>query len=570
MNESTSLTTSAVFSWADQSAGWIYLLPPLGTRHVLCLDPPIEIAWLMSRICRWVTIAYTSHEAATYAGMGHAELKLERTTWVSLDRILEAAAVTTEASPRFDGLLIHDPQARVIHTQAMASIHRLAESLPTLLSRGAFVYLSMRRRWSLFRIPRDSTAPAGSRPLMSFGAVARSLRLGGFDLIRRWPMLLSGSRVIDIVDGGYRASTNGALWRERAKEFLLGPAGAQVFAPAYGWVATTFATPQSVLDDVSALVRRVVHAGDNAIRLTQYRLARGDKAILGFEILGASKSATIAVISEDPSVIRGRRIESGILDCISRLPEPLACMVPRNLGEFQVGHHTCFLITALPGVTLDTATDSLQSLTDQALDFLKAFHVQTAIPTRLDTSALDLHVGSVLRDAIVRNPDLAGSLGRLSGILLAALQEHTLPTVFTHGDYKIENVMYSRETGRITGVIDWEHASPAALPLIDALYLLFYNRILKGAAWLDVLGSIVDRALLDERENDLIDDYLASIRMPVSFFPALAAVFLAHHIGRRITLAPDAEVSKRLRWILDELGARISASIPQARVPGSS
>jgi aminoglycoside phosphotransferase (APT) family kinase protein len=130
--------------------------------------------------------------------------------------------------------------------------------------------------------------------------------------------------------------------------------------------------------------------------------------------------------------------------------------------------------------------------------------------------------------------------------------------------------MYSRRTGRITGIIDWEHAVPAALPLIDALYLLFYNRILQGSPWIDVLGSIVDRAQLDERENRLIEDYLASIGMPASYFPALAAVFLAHHIGRRITLAPDAETIARLRRILSELGARISAPHPQARISTSS
>ncbi len=232
-------------------------------------------------------------------------------------------------------------------------------------------------------------------------------------------------------------------------------------------------------------------------------------------------------------------------------------MVPRHLGEFQVGRYACFLMTLLPGVTLDMDARSLDTLTAQAMEFLKALHVQTAVSTRLGSTELDLHVGSIIDDAVARNPDLTDSFHSLRTSLTDALRGRTLPTVFTHGDYKIENVMYARADDRITGIIDWEHAVPAALPLLDTLYLLFYNRILRGTPWADVLESIVDRSALEDRENSLIDDYLAAIGVRRWLYAPLAALFLAHHIGRRITLQHDTRTIEHLRRILSSLESRI-------------
>lgn len=562
--EPGTITASSVFWWADQSAGWIYLLPPLENRRILCVDPTIEISWLLNHSCRAVTIACTSPEAATEAGRGRGELPLERVHWMSLDDLLEAAQYNRPDGTQFDGLVIHDPQARLLQTRGIAAVERILSAIPRLLTRDAFAYLGARRRYSLFRPHADSRAPAGTSPLLSHTILRRRLRDSGLSRMRSFPFLLDRSRIVEIVLGRYRATTNGETRRERIKELLLSERGAGLFAPAYGHVAVGPGTASTVLEEVVHAVAAAMNVAPERLRPVQCRLARGDKAIFAFEDTERRIEPTVAVVSEDPRVTRGRRTEAAILSRLALLPDPISRCVPRHIGEFAVGRYACFVMTMLPGVTLDAASDSLEPLQHQALKFLQILHQATAAPAVLDEAGFAQHFDSLLQDAVVRNPEQAAELSGLGAAVKQAIGGMTLPTVFTHGDFKIENVMYTRSDLRMTGVIDWEHAAERALPLIDPLYLLFYSRTLRGASWMDALGSIVVRQELDASEQNCVDEYLRSLGVPLSVFTPLAAVFLVHHIGRRVTLSLDADLHARLRTIIDGLTAKIRAEMPAA------
>lgn len=545
METSVELTASSVFWWADQSAGWIYLLPPLETRHVLCIDPLPEISWLMHYSCARITVAYTSEARADEAGRRQTSAG-DRIDWIPFD---DFVAGMVARGTRFDGLVIHDPQARIVHSASKPAVSRLAAALPALLTDDAFVYLGLKRRLSLFGSARDSRAPRGSHPLWSPRRIIEEIRAQGFDTLHQTPYLLDGTRVLDILVPAYRATTNGHLWRERLKERLLGPTSSRWLAPAIGYVVTRDGAPPSVLEEIRALVGRISGSGPETLSIDQFRLARGDKAILCFRPPEPDSEAVIAVVTEDPAVFRGRRIELDILERLSRLPEHIASRVPRHLGEHRIGRYTCFMMSAFDGVTLDADSDHLAPLTRQAMDFLTGLQVETAMPTTLDAAALDLHVSSIFEDAIARNPSVAAELRALAEQVRQQLAGHTLPTVLTHGDFKIENVMYSSDDGLMTGVIDWEHATAAALPLIDPLYLMLYNRTLRGATWLDALEAMLDESTLATDERSLLRRHMEILGVPISNYPALTALFFAHHIGRRITLDPDSTVERRLSHV---------------------
>lgn len=375
--------------------------------------------------------------------------------------------------------------------------------------------------------------------------------------MRRYPFLVDGSRIVEILLGGYRATTNGESRRERLKEYLLGGRGAQVFAPGYGHVARASATPSSVLEEVTRVVAGAIRVAPARLHAVHFRLARGDKAIIAFEDLARQAESAIAVVSEDPRVTRGRRIEAGILEHLARLPARVSRLVPRHLGEYTVGRYACFIMTMLPGVTLDADSGSLETLQRQAMDFLQALHLETSTAVALDEAGFAQHVDALLTDALQRNPEQSSELRILRGALKESIGGRTLPTVFTHGDFKIENVMYTRTDLRMTGVIDWEHAAERALPLIDPLYLLFYNRTLRGLPWMDALAAIVARPALDADERRCIDQYLQTLGVGAAMFTPLAGIFLIHHIGRRVTLTLDSDAHERLRRIIDDLATRI-------------
>ncbi len=546
MDGKDELTASAVFWWADQSAGWIYLLPPLVDLHVLCVDPLPEITWLMHHSSRRVTVVCTSEARADEAGRLNAGSS-DRIEWLSLDELLDKCAGSTR---RFDGLVMHDPQARVAHSSGLDAVRRLIDVLPDLLTEESFVYLGMKRRLSPFDSPRDPRAPRGTRPLWSHRRIVESVRSAGFASIRRVPYLLDRSRVVDVLAAPYRATTNAHSWRERLKEGILGPVGAPLLAPAIGYVGTKGLPSPSVVDEVRALVSGILEARAGDLDLTQFRLARGDKAILAFEHRASDERGAIAVVTEDPSVLRGRRAEARILGRLAGLSARIQNRVPRHFGEHSLGRYRCFVISAFEGVTLDADSTRLPSLTEQAMEFLNELQAETCVATVLDEAAMSVHVTSIFEDAVARNPSVATALQTLHLLVRQRLAGRRLPLVFTHGDFKVENVMYRLADGRITGVIDWEHASPASLPLVDPLYLFLYNRTLRGMSWLDALDGVLDPSSLAPMEHALLTRHLQVLQLQLADYWPLAALFVAHHVGRRVSLDQDTATYLRLGEIL--------------------
>lgn len=533
------LTASAVFWWANQSAGWIYLLPQLSDRHVLCVDPLPEITWLMHHLCRCITVAHSNETRAEEAGRRHFSAT-DRIEWIPIESLIDDRR---RAGRRFDGLVIHDPQARVVHSKSRDSIRSLIWSFDGVLKTGAFIYLGVKRRFSPFDSPQDARAPRDSHPLWTHRQIVGRIRSAGFGYIQQAPYLVDGSRVVEVLAAPYTATTNAHLWRERVKEAILGPLGGRLLAPATGFVCARDNTLSSVVDDARALLGRVLGRDAAGLRLMQFRLARGDKAILAFS---SSAVGAIAVISEDPRVLVGRRAEAQILAQLACLSEPVRELIPRHLGEHRLGRYTCFVLSALEGVTLDAASNRLRSLTEQAMEFLNILQLETSAISTLDEVGLGTHVAPIFDAASVRNPLIAGILGSLHSQVRLRLLRRDLPLVFTHGDYKIENIMYRLEDGIITGIIDWEHANPAALPLVDPLYLFLYNRTLHGEDWLDALEAVMDLSSLDDSERSLVSRHMESLRVPEEDYWSLAALFAAHHIGKRVSLDQDIETYKRL------------------------
>lgn len=562
MDAKDELTASAVFWWADQSAGWIYLLPPLVDSHVLCIDPLPEITWLMHHSCRRVTIAYTSEARANEAGRLDAA-GTDRIDWISLDELVEERAAPAR---RFDGVVIHDPQARIAHSSGVGEISRLIDALPKLMTERSFVYLGLKRRLSPFDSPPDPRAPRGTHPLWSHRQVVDRVRSAGFGSIRRVPYLLDRARVVDVLAAPYQATTNAHSWRERLKETILGPVGAPLLAPAVGYVGTRSRPSTSVVDEVHALVGGVLECRADDLNLTQFRLARGDKAILAFRHRARREGSAIAVITEDPSVLRGRREEARILARLARLSARVRNLVPRHYGEHSVGRYSCFVISAFEGVTLDADSSRLPSLTEQAMDFLNQLQAETSVPVVLDERAIAIHVTSIFEDAVSRNPLVAAILQTLLSQIEQQLAGRRLPLVFTHGDFKVENVMYRLADGRITGVIDWEHASPASLPLVDVLYLFLYNRTLRGMSWLEALDGLLDLPGLTSSERSLLTRHLQILRLQSADYWPLAALFVAHHIGRRVSLDQDTATYQELGEILVRHARRATSAagpVPQ-------
>jgi hypothetical protein len=101
------------------------------------------------------------------------------------------------------------------------------------------------------------------------------------------------------------------------------------------------------------------------------------------------------------------------------------------------------------------------SLLGECVDFAVGLHGLRGVESRPAATAQAETVAQVLADDAAQGLlALAASLDRdLAG----------LPRGFGHGDFCTYNLLV--EGGRLAGVVDWEGAAPACLPLVDVLHL---------------------------------------------------------------------------------------------------
>ncbi|MEW6704318.1 MAG: phosphotransferase [Pseudomonadota bacterium] len=556
-------TDTFVFWSTNEGPGWMYLLPPLGGLRLLCVDIAGAVAWALARECRQLTLLSAGSvwpAPDRRAGRPAAALPV-----VQIDELL--AQAQAPGFERFDGLVIHDPLGERLHQEGLAPLQRLLLAADKLLQQKGWVYLGANNPYSLqrWRERMRGTPSTGRAPLRP-SKLKSLLRNAGAAEIRVHPYLMANGRVAEVVPAeGYCAMKNREARGERLKEWLFGRRGAPRLAPAVGLLALRDAATPSMLD---ALARRVgalrqaaaTPAGSEPPVVKQYLVFAGHKAIVAAGPRGRSDQDVIAVLTADAVSTRGRNLEAPHLQALTRIAS-VSTLVPRLIDRFDFDHTSCVVMERIPGVTLDQDLPPLERVTDAALDFLIRLHLETAVPTAMDEPGFDRLAAPLLQAATERNPDFAAAIATWGTPLRKRLRSLTLPAVFQHGDFKVENVIYEPGTCRLLSVIDWEHARRPGLPLLDLMYLLVYNRVIRGANWIEAIERPIVREEWTASEQRRLERYLTALGLGADALPALRALFLAHHVGCRIHLPADPALRAKIAEMLNELGRIIGQPV---------
>lgn len=538
----------------NPSFGWLHLLPPLSGLRLLCVDTHGGLTPTLARNClEVVLLPDLSGNTAQVSDFSAAETgaPVRRMTLVELS--IEADRSNAQAA-LYDGLIVHDPEGFVVHGNSLVQLQDLLRrALPTLRPE-AFVYLGLRNAWSPRHLLRRLTSRTARRdsPLLSPLRMVRLLEKTSFSTLRVHPYLLQDERVAEILPRtGFRSTKNRELANERVKEKLLGSTGSRLFAPAYGIVAHRDSGKRSTLETL--LKRLAILCGGDATRhpvMKQFLVFAGHKAIVSIGPEETNDGDLIVVMVADALSKARRRSEVTTLDQLARLPPAISTRVPRVLDQFEIDGTLCIVMDRLPGVTLDSEVPPLETVTDAALDFLIELHAQTTVSLTVDDDAFQTLFGHLIDAACRRNEDLTEDLQALVPVLRQRLEGRRLPTVWFHGDYKVENVMYSPDTLRVTGVIDWEHATRPGLPLLDLHYLLIYNRTIRGMDWIDAVQQLMLDARPTDREQSRLLRYAQVVGIEDALLPALEAMFVVHQIGCRLHLPADLVLRRRVRSLL--------------------
>jgi Phosphotransferase enzyme family len=184
---------------------------------------------------------------------------------------------------------------------------------------------------------------------------------------------------------------------------------------------------------------RGFHAGAGGAMLVRGSVADGSGAVLRVARAGSAG---------DPAALA---------DTLERLSRERVAFAPRLYARGKTAGASWLAEAALPGRRPTHATGSL---TQQVADLCASFPRSDRPPT---ATAADL---AAIAAAL---PDRAGPIGRVSSDVSDPLR--TLPSVLRHGDLWAGNLLVDRR-GRLSGLVDWDAAHPAAVPGTDLLQLV--------------------------------------------------------------------------------------------------
>lgn len=370
-----------------------------------------------------------------------------------------------------------------------------------------------------------------------------SLRQRGFMHHRTWAGMTDRGSVSEILPAaGYRSARNSWRLAETAKEVLFGR-GARWLAPAHLVVASRCPLSGSALEELDP--------GADQGNFSRYIVnpAKSFYQPQGYPV-------RLHVLPGDPLTVERRRTEFAILDRLSRTGLDISALLPGSREEIRFRGRPAFSMQAFDGVTVDLPVPGISGLFDSAFDVLARFNEQSLRTVPLQDGLLEDAVDRIARAAQARYPAASVALSGLHQAVRASVSDgRPRALVWSHGDFKLENLVFDRRTRAVQAVIDWELASETGLPMVDLLYLIGYREITLGNS--DDILNVLSRGRPGDWSHlaaQYVRRYMARFQMTeCQAWESLAVMFL-HHVGLRYAYAPDDRVAmERINRVAHDL-----------------
>jgi len=538
--------------------GWRHILPPLpASASVLCLDARFgNTAAAFAEAGLLVTVIHPC--PVTVRIIKH---RLASTDLANVEVIHAPSGSDRLPFPdgRFDAFIHHDVAATLLANRTAASspfaslTSTLFDEAFRVLKSGGFAHFGAKNPYGYTRLLERLRHPLNSRSGTSQPTSIRRLkrlaRRAGFQDLRAYPYIVENDRVAEIIaPSGYRSTRNSLEASEQFKQIILGKTGAGYLAPAYGLVCAkncALAPPlQNFIEDLtSRKILSRISGEDSGFR--RY-LSLPGKVIVTLGKAADSNENIIIIIPKVPRVLAWRRKEIGIVNKARALSPFFAARLPQLYTECSVSGEAYFTISEIPGMTIDRRVRHLDKLTSNAVDFLIRFNRVTSRDTIIDDAIFAELFGALIGQVIATYPITRPNMERIEAHLRRAVHGRSLVTVWLHGDYKLENLIFDKKTLEINGIIDWEHSCRNNLPWLDLMYLLVYNRIMtEGRDFFEVYRDVILNEHCTDRENAAIAAYAGALPVTPDMKTVLSCAFFMHHIGFRYIYVMRREGDRR-------------------------
>ena len=538
--------------------GWKYLLPVGEHGRVACVDGEAARTTLaLSDLCDEVIAVPLGPQAA----IGIRQ-QVQAAGCVNVKIVDCLAAWCPDATGPLDGFVMTVGGASGLVEGEAESVTRgnLVETLMRVrgaLTEVGFIFVSATNLLAYNGFWRSDSTRNSVR---TFGgaALARLVRRVGYQHGRLYPMLSRNDRhlVQVLMPPGHRSFQSAGGYAEALRELLLGRIGSRWCAPEFGVLAYKGECRPSLFEALAASCDEETDGAAPPSSVKRY-LVLADKIVLSLGRNRGPHGERMVVVPFTEVGRRRRHHEAKILQQARRLPEALRAKVPRSLGAGKFCNTPLFVLEELRGLCIDSPVRDLEPICTAATDFLVQLHCHSRTDIVIGPTEWDELCGGLFGDAAGRHPAARPLLdhieARVRGMLLGA----SMPVVWMHGDFKIENVVIDRVTRQPSGVIDWELSQLRGLPLLDLLYLLTYNHILRcDEGFHRVYREVALSSTWMTWESRLLDTYMDRLSIGAPLADAMLAMLPVHALARRLTY--DMGSTKDRRAALGMLEALVT------------
>ncbi len=264
-------------------------------------------------------------------------------------------------------------------------------------------------------------------------------------------------------------------------------------------------------------------------------------------VLMLTKKQVVRIPMDRPSLLRAR-FHKCILKEIAHTS--FAHYVPSFLGQGKRGGISFFRESRLSGVSIGSPVHGFDDYIIKAADFIGSFHSVTSHSTQINDHVYKRLINNTLsRLSAHGNGSSVRELDHLKAAMRRSFYGATIPTVWFHGDYKIENLLFSKDGKTINGVIDWDLSRKEGLPLLDVLYLLLYrDHMATGREMHDTFINRYLKSGFDQFEKTIIERYMARLGIKTDLLQPLLIMFWIHHITHRYQAQLESSESACLLW----------------------
>ncbi len=531
---------------AYDKEGWRYILPELPPNAaVLCLDTRFgTTAAAFAETGASITVI---HPCATTVRIMQHRLAASGLTNIKIMHVPPEATALPFADNSFDAFIHHDVTGLSMSNNAATSsifagltTAMLKESF-RLLKQDGFAYFGMKNPHGYTELKKilqrsANNDQATTHKLISLRLASHRIKQAGFRDLQRHAYLMENGLVYEIVPPtGYRSVKNSLAINEKIKQILLGKRGLKFLAPAFGLICGKNRLRACHIQGFAnnLVSQKILAESDKRPCFQRYQPLPG-KVFVTFGKAADSDENVIIVIPKLPNITAWRQKEITIVNEIRSLSPLLAAKLPRLYLESVYRGESYFALSEIPGITIDRRVPHIERCINNAVDFLIQFNRITARETVISDEIYTALIGALIKQVTDVYRSTAEIMGRIERQLRALVLGKSTTTVWFHGDYKLENLIFNQNNLEIAGIIDWEQSRRMGLPWLDLLYLIAYNRIMaKDTDFFGVYRHVIIGANRTPQEQSIIDTYAAAFPLANDMQQVINSLFFIHHIGCR-------------------------------------